>query len=379
MDSRKEIAIATAQAIQAAKGRAAELRALLGFDGFVDQIIDVVDTRTAPDEFKPITRIVGLAEKILGADGKSTNIELVVKHTKLGGNGPIMANAIAQPGVKVTYIGNLGYPTMHEVFSDFAKVADVHTIAGPGYTDALEFNDGKLMLGKLMHLSEVTWTHVVERVGLENVRRYVEEADLVGAVNWTMIPQMDGIWLGLLTDVVPNMKPKRRVFFCDFADPEKRTEDSLLTALLLLQKFQGPFEVVLGLNLKEATQVLQVLGLPELHTVEGDQVGAARAIRARLGLSCVVIHPRSGASAADESGTASFLGPFIASPKISTGGGDHFNAGFVLGQLLRLPLEQCLCLGTATSGLYVRTAKSPDIDDLVEFLLALPQPEGVVV
>ena len=48
-------------------------------------------------------------------------------------------------------------------------------------------------------------------------------------------------------------------------------------------------------------------------------------------------------------GTAKFLGPFVQHPKISTGAGDHFNAGFALGRTLGFDLEQSLCCGVATS------------------------------
>ena len=75
-------------------------------------------------------------------------------------------------------------------------------------------------------------------------------------------------------------------------------------------------------------------------------------------------------------GSAGFAGPFVQSPLISTGAGDHFNAGFALGQLLELPLEQVLCLGTATSGYYVRHAASPAAGELAAFLEALPNPES---
>ena len=41
--------------------------------------------------------------------------------TKLGGNGPIMANALASLGLRVTYLGNLGYPNLHPVFPRFCR------------------------------------------------------------------------------------------------------------------------------------------------------------------------------------------------------------------------------------------------------------------
>ena len=72
----------------------------------------------------------------------------MVTQRKLGGNGPIMANALACLGLHVTYLGCLGYPEIDPVFRDFATRATVRSIAEAGHTDALEFDDGKLMLGK---------------------------------------------------------------------------------------------------------------------------------------------------------------------------------------------------------------------------------------
>src|SRR5690606_10680155 len=85
-------------------------RALIGFDGFVDEIIDVVATRHSPTSYQRFATISQLAKRIADAAGLSTNLELVTTQVKLGGNGPIMANALAGLGVDVTYIGSVGDP-----------------------------------------------------------------------------------------------------------------------------------------------------------------------------------------------------------------------------------------------------------------------------
>ena len=69
--------------------------AVIGFDGFVDNIIAVVDKRQDRDTYEPVKTIDLFGKKILKAAGESSNYELVVKQQKLGGNGPIMANALA--------------------------------------------------------------------------------------------------------------------------------------------------------------------------------------------------------------------------------------------------------------------------------------------
>jgi sugar/nucleoside kinase (ribokinase family) len=65
--------------------------------------------------------------------------------------------------------------------------------------------------------------------------------------------------------------------------------------------------------------------------------------------------------------------PFTDNPQISTGAGDHFNAGFCLGRLLGGDLNVNIQLGVATSGYYVREARSPTLEQLIGFLETLSQ------
>src|SRR5215472_19277870 len=116
----------TAGQLQGATNRVNQMSAFVGLDGFVDDILHVVDKRESAEKYVRLPTIAQLAERLGAAAGQSTNVELVSQLTKLGGNGPIMANALATFGLKVTYLGTLGYPNLHPVFTDFAKRAEVH-------------------------------------------------------------------------------------------------------------------------------------------------------------------------------------------------------------------------------------------------------------
>jgi sugar/nucleoside kinase (ribokinase family) len=72
----------------------------------------------------------------------------------------------------------------------------------------------------------------------------------------------------------------------------------------------------------------------------------------------VVIHPTHFAAASDSTGATHVEGPFTAKPKITTGAGDHFNAGFCIGRLLGFDLAASLQIGVATSGFYVRMPRA---------------------
>ena len=373
--TRHQICESASRSLLSAAASLPEINALIGLDGFVDEIIAVVDKRLNNAVFERVRTIDDLAKKIGAAAGQSSNYELVVKQMKLGGNGPIMATALASAGISVTYIGNLGYPNIHQVFEPFAKRAKVISIAEPGHTDALEFDDGKLMFGKLMPLNDVNWENLVARVGRDKIQSLVDEARLIGMVNWTMLPHMSRIWASLADEVLSKLPRKDCSLFVDLADPEKRTHDDIGEAMNLLARFQMSADVILGLNLKEAIEVAQVLGLPAEADPEPSISRTAAAIRQALQISCVVIHPRRGAAAAIDGQTAQFAGPFVQEPKISTGAGDHFNAGFCLARVLGMDLEESLCVGVATSGYYVRTAESPSAIQLAEFVANLPAPQ----
>jgi len=353
-----------------------QLSAFVGLDGFVDEILHVVDKRESADQYTRMARISQLAERLAGAAGQSTNVELVSQFTKLGGNGPIMANALASLGLKVTYLGILGYPNLHPVFADFSKRADVHSIAEPGYTDALEFEDGKIMVGKHKSLREMNWENIKTRFGLEKFRAAFGSADLVGFVNWTMLTAMSNIWDSVLKEVCPAMKGPRRKFFVDLADPEKRTSGDIARALELVTSFQKHFDVILGLNEKEGYAIGANLGLDTSDTSKEGLLALCQKIHLHLRIDTVVIHPTAYALAAGPDAAALVEGPFTPKPKITTGAGDHFNSGFCLGKLLGLPTDLCLLTGVTTSGFYVRTAESPGVSDLVEMLRNWPIIKG---
>ena len=293
----QEVRAQCAQTLLARQDRAALLSAFVGLDGFVDEILHVVDKRESAEVYQRLPTIAQLAARLAAAAGKSTNIELVNQVTKLGGNGPIMANALASFGLKVTYLGILGYPNLHPVFQDFARRAEVHSIADPGTTDALEFEDGKIMLGKHSSLKQVTWENILARFGRERFAEKFGNAHLAGFVNWTMLPYMSNVWESILREICPAMKGPRRLLFFDLADPEKRTREDILRALDLIGRFEEYFDVILGLNEKEAHEIAAVFGLKPAASTPDALAELSLLLAARIKAGTLLVHPVSCALA----------------------------------------------------------------------------------
>ena len=359
----------TLEELRTRRASAAGKFAVAGLDGFLDRIVHPVATRHGQGEaFTPMATIEEFGRRVLAAAGKSTNIELYPRLDKLGGNGPLMASALLAAGLRLKYIGALGAPAIHPVFQEFARRTEAVSLCDPGFTTALEVTDGKVMLGMKKSLDEITYARIAAVMGEGALFDCLSRADLVALVNWTMIPNMTAILEELAGRVFPQLPPRERLFFFDLADPEKRSASDLSLVLQAIARFQAFGRVTLGLNLKEAQQVFAVLGFgPETEDEKGLR-SMARQIRQKLDVATVVIHPTKSAACATRDDTWWVPGPFADKPLITTGAGDHFNAGFVTGQLLGLSPESCLGLGVCTSGFYVRTARSPSLGDLETFL-----------
>jgi pfkB family carbohydrate kinase len=384
MPTREEVAIAAADALEAA----ALPRALIGFDGFIDSIVHMVDRRydMSHNGYERLRTISAFAQRCAAAAGKSTNIEQVHLQDRFGGNGPLLAGGLARLGVPTTFIGAIADPNapaaVHPVFREFASWCHkAIAIAPPSQTLCAEFDDGKLMFNETSAVQGVTWQRLLEVVGLNVLRDLVAASPLLGINNWSLLGGVEGIWEGLIRDVLPGLGTQRRVFI-DLSDPAKRTDRDIAIALALLTRLAATpgTRLTLGLNFAEAERVAKVCGVrrstPIIPPPHEELPRLAAQLRESLSLDTVVIHPREGAAAATAQGDAAwFDGPTTLSPQLSTGAGDHFNAGFALAQTLSLPLNQCLALGTATSGVYVRDAQSPTRARLCAFLRELPEPE----
>ncbi|WP_294172067.1 hypothetical protein [uncultured Clostridium sp.] len=346
------------------------IKAVLGFDGFVDQILHVVKTRTDANNYIRMNTLKEFGEFIGNAAGLSANVEFIPIKNKLGGNGPIMSNALSTYNLNVTYIGAVGENSINPVFNEMSEKSTVLNISNPGLTDAVEFLDGKLMIGKRECLKDINWIRIKEKIGLESLTSIFDEANLVGLENWTMIPYMSEIWDGLINEVLPNLKSKtNKYIFFDLADPENRLKEDIIEALSTIKKFSSKFKVILGLNEKEAYEIGTVLNICK-HNQKLSLDILIKSIAEKIGIYCLVVHPVKEAYALCNNTLYHTLGPYEPNPKLTTGAGDNFNAGFCFGQVLGLSAQLSLVLGTATSGYYVRNAQSPNVENLVSFLKA---------
>jgi fructose-1-phosphate kinase PfkB-like protein len=138
----------------------------------------------------------------------------------------------------------------------------------------------------------------------------------------------------------------------------------------LIGRFGEKFNTVLGLNEKEVYEIAEVMGV----TVDENAAPADKLKNTitdtykKIGCGCLVVHPTKEAACCVNGEYFHTIGPFCAKPKLTTGAGDNFIAGFCLGLSLGLDPLSALTLGVSTSGFYVRNAKSPTFAEVIDFI-----------
>lgn len=348
----------------------ADKKVTLGFDGFIDVILKVIRSKDDQQITSFFQSIHEFGTYITERGERNFSLELEEMTIKIGGNMPIMANALAQFGTRQqNCIGSMGYPSIDPVFQHMPSNCQLHSFANPGLTKALEFGGNKILLAEIGPLNQIKWDTIKEIIGLSVMQSLFSSPDLVCLLNWSEMDNSTAIWQGLLTDILPSLpasKNKPPGFF-DLSDCSKRTPESIHEAMKLLQGFCSYWDVVLSLNLNEATLVNEVVSGTRENDIE--KVGAS--LYDKLRLSGVVIHYSQQALYWSASGLHRRDSLYISNPTMSTGAGDNFNAGFCAGMMMELDAETCLALGHATAHLYMRHGKSPALPQLVEFLARL--------
>ena len=338
----------------------------IGIDSAVDKIVRLVKNKSQDNEKVFFHKMSEFGSHIIEKSGKSCGVEIAESFTKLGGNAPIMSNALGILNVKVNCVSPLGFPEMEPVFKELSDNCTLYSIGNPAYTTAIEFDDGKIMLGQVEYLDKIDWNTLKDILGLDVIKRFFLQSDLIGLVNWSCMINLNNIFNGILDEVLVNHNVnKSQIIFFDVSDFSKRSNKDICEALELINKFNKYYKVILGLNENEAILLYKALFNKSEPT---DLSKLGQTIYDYLSIDTLVVHTLTNSIAFEHSKIVEVPSLFVQEPKLSTGGGDNFNVGLCFGQLVGLNMEDSLYTANATSGYYVRNAQSPSIEQLIETL-----------
>jgi len=341
------------------------LKALVGFDGFIDTFIRMKN----PDS------MAELGPKIAKAAGIAASYSVEHQGDKFGGNGPLFAAAFSdlfQNKLELSYVGGLGKDSVEPLFAEAlsGKVQHLFSIAPPAHSDCLEFTDGKIMLGDFAACDEITLGNMQKAMGQDVLDKTLSEVDALSAVNWGKLPNVGEIWSYLASrSEERGRKAKEVILFMDLAEFEHRSEQDVQGLIQRLPDITKQFTTLMSFNLKEAWQMGDRFGGDFQGKKDAADVAELAAVlRENMDVDKVIIHPNNGAACADSSECVFVPGPYCQNPLISTGAGDNFGAGCLAACLLGLNNTEMLLAGNSTSGYFVRSGRTPSLSDLVQFV-----------
>ncbi|MDZ7604241.1 MAG: hypothetical protein U5K79_01355 [Cyclobacteriaceae bacterium] len=365
----KQLLQQTIDHLAATQEKINEIETFVGLDGYIDLIQRAVKSeKNGVKEFFPT--IAEIAAHIAKASGVSAQIELVTQEIKLGGNAPIMAHALGSLGFTTSCIGNFGKTEIHPVFKNISERVTLLSVGESAMTNALEFHDGKLILSEVGPFTHQDWTFIRSTVEFSAITQRIENSSLVALVDWCNLPYATDTWQGILADVLPKINKKPRVFFFDIADPSRRPDEDLKKALDVVAGYNDYGKVILGLNENETEKVYTALN--RLNNTNPDTslslIEKGKYIFNHINVWNLLIHPTNRSISITKEKVVELMGRFVKEPKISTGGGDNFNAGFCLGQMLGFSMEESMIAAMANSGAYVQNGNSPSVANLINYI-----------
>lgn len=343
---------------------------LLWADGYIDYRRKAIAKRDSPEDYEPMRRMGELGKKITEASGKSLTVEWTLRERDPGGFCSNTGKALQEMQVPITMISSYGSRRINPIFKDIAdNCREIISIGRPGETQAVEFRDGKVMLVDPGGPHELSWKRILNEVGNEKLTEFIEGADLFGQGYWSFIPRMNTIWKKLLEEVFPSFSDdKNRHMFLDLADIRRRSEEEMLEAMDLISQFQNYFDVTLSLNESEASILADLLATGWEEKSREKIADSALKMGSKIGIEDVVIHTINFALVASSGKETVVEHPYDPTPKVTTGAGDHFNAGYIFGILNELGPEGRLALGCSNAGFFVREGQDPSPKEIRDFL-----------
>ena len=334
---------------------------LFGFDGYVDNVREA-GTNAGASDSERITTLDEFGEEIVtsAAADSSLSISWECRGQRTGGHVSHLSRVYRTLGFEPTLVGMCGDPVLDLFEQEFGECT-IHSLGDPGITDAIEFDDGKLMLMESGGAATLDWETLQSRVGIDTLVDELDGSKLLGIGYWAMIPELAPILDQLRETVFPKLSDPPEQVLLDPANIREIDREMLDSIVAATQRLADVVDVTVSANRYETKELATVLGG---HT--GDELEAdARVAFDSLGVDRFVGHSVTESVVVSADGTTSVRVAPVASPELTTSAGDHFNAGLSLGLVEGLPEDAAVVLGNALAREFVRTGETPSYDDVV--------------
>lgn len=341
-----------------------EFHALAGFDACIDIIAKIVREKDRERITEYFNSSSELGRFLSDLEDRSCGLELKIRMSKPGGNMVITSNALGCLGVKVDCIGTFGYPDIIPAYRTISENCALYSVGDTIQAIAIEFDSSKVIMFDPGPYDDLTWGAIKSIIGLPLLKKMFSGKAMISFLNWSEILNSTTVWKGVAEEVLPYTENvPGSFFFTDFSDCSRRSNEEIIEAVNTLKLFRKYFKVVLSMNVNESELISAALGVDD----RTDEIFLKK-MHDRCNADTVIIHRNHDAIAYDGSALETWPTYFCKEPKVLTGGGDNFNAGFCYSLLNGFDLRESLIIANAVSGFYVSQGFSPLFHELVNFL-----------
>jgi sugar/nucleoside kinase (ribokinase family) len=328
----------------------------LGIDGFVDEVWEIVETRTSHWDFEVFKEMKRFAQMIFRCGTGGFSHEIIRKRRSYGGFTANTGQSVGRLGGNPILVGLFGREKLDDAFQTLAGNYEVISVGNPALSSIYEFNDGKIILPYIEEVMDFNWERLTKAVPSEKLKTILSQSDIIALGYWSLTPAFDEIVSNICALIEPGSN--KRMFF-DFADLRKKDAESLRKTLELLAALNNKIPMTLSLNEHEAELLFG-------HYQRDFSDKTIEYVRKKTGLDELVVHtPHFSAGASAAEGVAVVKQDCCEYPVITTGAGDNFNGGYLIARLAGLGLAERLAVANAATHAYVRKGYSPDRAELV--------------
>ena len=333
-----------------------------GFDGMIDAVMEMVETRHGPESYTPVPTLDAFAGRLQdsASQNSSVAIDWVQTGTRLGGHSCHLGRFFGSVGYDPSMIGTYGQPIRDAFEAEFGAY-DLHSVGAPGETHAVEFEDGKCMFAQAGSYIDFDWPSFRDAVSLETLTARLEGARLFGIGYWLVIPRLPSILTGLREEVWPTLSDPPDRILLDTGDIRQFESERIEAGIEPLERLDDVADLTLSANRVETLALANAVAGTD---PDRDFVDAATAVFDQLDVTRFVGHNVDFSLALADAGTARVTVPRVDDPEMTTSAGDHFNAGFALGKLEGLADGAALVLGNAVARSFVQSGTPPSFETI---------------
>ena len=338
-------------------------KVLLGIDGYVDEVWQLVESRNEDNEAVPFTRMNHYAERIIQTGGGGMSVEIIRKRRGFGGFTANTGNAVAKLGIDTTMLCLYGKGSLDPVFEPFSDMCRVISVGAPATTHIFEFDDGKIMLPYVEHIIDFSWQSLADALGMEKIASLLAESSIIAIGYWSSMPTFDEV----LTEIcacLPEDGKARRIF-TDFAELRKRNEASLISTLNLMKHLNTGTPITLSMNEHEGAQIFALYNEP-LTAQNPPSPEQIEQVRRQMGLDEIVVHtPYYAIAATAGEGVAVAAQAFCEKPVRTTGAGDTFNGSYAAARAAGLSIAERLWFANTAVSYFLNNGEAPGLEQVL--------------